>query len=126
VTCHEVRDTGAAAAIDRWFVHPVRLTGDWYSEARFDHDSHLSLDGSGGDDACTSCHDAGTSEVAADLLIPGRDNCLQCHDATRSALAVDCVACHRFHRPQGTLATVRTAGTTAAPSPSAAPAGRSW
>ncbi|MBT8445897.1 MAG: hypothetical protein KJO38_02035, partial [Gammaproteobacteria bacterium] len=105
VTCHEVRDTGAAEPIDRWFVHPVRLTTDWYSEARFDHRSHLSLGGTRGDEACTACHAADTSTEAHEVLIPERDNCLQCHSDERSELAVDCVACHRFHRPQGTLST---------------------
>jgi predicted CXXCH cytochrome family protein len=105
VTCHEVIDTGAEAAIDRWFVHPVRLTADWYPQARFDHRAHLTLGDRSGDSACGRCHEAGTSTRAADALMPRRDLCLDCHHAERAPSAVDCVACHSFHRAEGTLST---------------------
>ena len=102
VTCHQVRDTGADKPIDRWFVHPVKLTTDWYSQSRFSHSSHLSLAGRSGDGVCLDCHAAETSESAEDVLMPGQDNCLGCHDAQRQSVAVDCVGCHQFHRPEGT------------------------
>jgi predicted CXXCH cytochrome family protein len=104
VTCHEVVDTGAQAAIDRWFVHPVKLTADWYPESRFDHRAHLNLPGRSGDRACALCHDASRSEAAGDVLIPARSNCLDCHDSRRAEAAVDCVSCHSFHRAAGSLA----------------------
>jgi len=102
VTCHQVRDTGADEAIDRWFVHPVKLTVDWYSQSRFSHQSHLSLAGRSGDAVCLDCHAADTSVEATDVLMPAQDNCLGCHDATQRSVAVDCVGCHQFHRPEGT------------------------
>lgn len=102
VTCHDVRRMEATAPIDRWFVHPVRLTTDWYSQSRFDHRSHLSLGGRSGDGVCLDCHAATESESATDVLIPAQDNCLQCHDAAQQSVAVDCVGCHVFHREQGT------------------------
>jgi predicted CXXCH cytochrome family protein len=101
VTCHVVRDTGAEAAIDRWFVHPVRLTSDWYSQSRFSHRSHLSLAGRSGDAVCLDCHAADVSTQATDVLLPAQDNCLQCHNADRQSVAVDCVGCHQFHRAEG-------------------------
>jgi hypothetical protein len=89
------------APIDRWFVHPVRLTTDWYSQSRFSHRSHLSLAGRSGDAVCLDCHAADVSTQATDVLLPAQDNCLQCHDADRQSVAVDCVGCHQFHRPEG-------------------------
>ncbi|TCO71762.1 cytochrome c3 family protein [Chromatocurvus halotolerans] len=102
VTCHEVSDTGADTPIDRWFVHPVKLTVDWYSQSRFSHQSHLNLAGRSGDAICLDCHAADTSQKATDVLMPAKDNCLGCHDANRQSVAVDCVGCHQFHRPEGT------------------------
>ncbi len=109
VTCHEVIDTGAEAAIDRWFVHPVKITADWHPQARFDHRAHLNLGEHSGDGACGRCHEAGESTRAADVLMPRRDLCLDCHHAERATAAVDCVACHSFHRAEGTLSTAARA-----------------
>lgn len=103
VTCHQVRDTGADEPIDRWFVHPVKLTTDWYSQSRFSHQSHLSLAGRSGDGVCLDCHAADGSVDATDVLIPAQENCLACHDAQKQSVAVDCVGCHQFHRAEGTL-----------------------
>lgn len=102
VTCHEVSDTGADTPVDRWFVHPVKLTVDWYSQSHFSHQSHLNLAGRSGDAICLDCHAADTSQKATDVLMPAKDNCLGCHDASRQSVAVDCVGCHQFHRPEGT------------------------
>jgi predicted CXXCH cytochrome family protein len=102
VTCHEVIDTGAQAPIDRWFVHPVKLTADWYVESQFDHRAHLNLPDRSGDDTCTLCHAARDSTRAADVLMPTKTTCLDCHAAERAPAAVDCVSCHGFHRAAGT------------------------
>ncbi|MFT7289542.1 MAG: hypothetical protein ACI87W_003679 [Halieaceae bacterium] len=104
VTCHDVQDTGSDAAIDRWFVQPVKLTTDWYSQSRFSHRKHRFLDGKRGDPGCLACHPANSSTVAADVLIPAQENCLDCHNAVWDNDIASCATCHRFHRPEGTLA----------------------
>jgi predicted CXXCH cytochrome family protein len=98
VTCHEVSDSEASAAIDRWTIHPVKLTLDWYSQSRFDHSSHLSVDGATGDEVCQTCHDAAASESGRDVLIPGLDNCVECHGTQARRAPSECIACHQLHR----------------------------
>jgi len=103
ITCHEVLDTGLASVFDRWYVQPVRLSEDWYTQARFDHVSHLTLRGVEGDAVCETCHAASLSSRSQDILIPDQDNCLGCHAEQRGGIAVDCVGCHSFHRGEGSL-----------------------
>jgi predicted CXXCH cytochrome family protein len=103
ITCHVVLDTGSKEILDRWFVQPIRITNNWYVHSRFDHSSHLSQLWDEPREICESCHEASTSDVSSDILIPGRENCLECHaeDSGRS-VAVDCVSCHVFHLDSAT------------------------
>ena len=103
ITCHEVLDTSAQDIFDRWYVQPIRITGDWYPKSRFDHHSHLSLAWDESTEVCESCHAAPDSDSASDILIPGRDNCLACHAADQGDTAVGCVGCHAFHQRDGSL-----------------------
>ena len=103
ITCHEVLETGLANINDRWFVQPIRLTGDWYPQARFDHHSHQSQAADNPDQVCETCHEASTSNAAEDILMPNQDNCLACHAEGKGAAALDCVSCHAFHPKEGTL-----------------------
>ena len=66
---------------------------EWFPHSRFDHGSHRML-------ACTDCHDARSSRLTKDVLLPGIDNCRQCHngEAGRSA-PTDCIGCHAYHPP---------------------------
>ena len=41
ITCHEVINTGLQDIQDRWFVEPIRITGDWFRGSHFNHASHL-------------------------------------------------------------------------------------
>lgn len=102
VTCHEVTDSGLEDIHDRWFVQPIRITGDWMRGGRFDHVSHLSQASENSDGACLDCHAATKSEVATDILIPGQDNCLQCHDQDGRETSATCISCHVFHHASGT------------------------
>lgn len=104
ITCHEVTDTGASDISDRWYVQPVRITGDWYPKHPFDHSAHLAFSPSGEAEICSSCHAALSSEQSTDVLIPAKDNCLECHDDRLGDAAVSCVGCHSFHMPGGTPA----------------------
>lgn len=103
ITCHEVLDTGAEDIFDRWYVQPIRITGDWYPKSRFDHSSHLSLAWDESTEVCEACHEASASDDARDILIPGRDNCLACHAEDQDSADVGCVGCHAFHQRGGSL-----------------------
>lgn len=102
VTCHEVTDTAREELRDRWLIHPVRLTGDFFVESEFDHLSHLSQASESADALCESCHTASVSVTSTDLLMPAQDNCLQCHGDKQATVESDCVTCHSFHRAAGT------------------------
>jgi len=104
ITCHEVLDTGAEDIMDRWFVLPVRITGDWLRSSRFDHTVHLNRAAANTDAVCLSCHAADESNASTDILIPEQSVCLTCHDEVRGANAVDCVGCHAFHLPRASVA----------------------
>ncbi len=103
ITCHVVVDTGARDINDRWRVQPIRITDDWYPHGRFDHTSHLILDGKFGEEACESCHQAHKSTESTDILIPGRDNCLTCHADGVTGPALGCIDCHIFHTETGSV-----------------------
>lgn len=100
ITCHEVTDSGLANIMDRFRVHPAKVAVDWYPESRFLHSAHR-YGGADPDAACLSCHEAMSSEVSTDVLIPNQDNCLECHDESRDGVAAECTACHGFHRDTG-------------------------
>jgi len=106
ITCHQVTDTGLSDISDRWYVQPIRITGDWYPGSRFSHFSHLNLSWDNGAEDCEGCHDASQSDDSKDVLIPGQDNCLSCHGEDKSLAAVECVSCHAFHRKSGSAAVV--------------------
>lgn len=103
VECHQVEQQQVDNQ-SSWKVLPVRLTRDWYPDARFNHKPHLQLGEETTDAGCLSCHQADASAHSSDVLIPKRDNCLQCHsddqhaDNQRNAVALDCHDCHDFHR----------------------------
>ncbi len=110
ITCHVVEDTGLEDIFDRWYVQPIRITGDWYPKSRFDHTSHLSLAWDEPTEVCEACHKASVSDSARDILIPGQDNCLACHAQDRATAEVDCVSCHVFHQRDGSLSLQARAG----------------
>lgn len=98
--CHDIaRDREQATA---WVVKPVRLTDDWYPMAEFSHDGHRNMQ-------CTDCHDAESSSLATDVLMPDIDSCRACHGGEDSSdrLQSTCISCHRFHLddtpPMGSL-----------------------
>jgi len=96
VNCHEVTAVDDDAL--PWRVLPVQLTDEFFPHTRFSHAAHDTEVTS-----CDSCHGAGTSEAASDLLIPDIDNCRECHGSgerrrnSPAQLTSTCVACHGFH-----------------------------
>ncbi len=92
VTCHSI--SPPASGESNWRVAPVRVSGIWYVEARFNHAKHETM-------TCLDCHEgAKVSQASNDLLIPGIDNCRECHGGAdaRGKVASTCIACHAYHR----------------------------
>ena len=116
VTCHRVEDLGTDDLYGRFQVHPVRLTDDFYADARFDHASHRTHPLLEGDAVCGDCHDAAGSSTSADVLLPGREGCTDCHgDASVADVVVlACGDCHGYHPHGTTLAAAASARSAAA------------
>lgn len=96
--CHQVEENDSSNIFQRWQVLPVHINNDWYTQARFDHASHLTQK-QGESTACLSCHQADVSEHSTDVLIPGIDNCVDCHgDASiNEKITLNCISCHAYH-----------------------------
>ncbi len=90
-TCHKV--TPPRTVSDPWQIAPVRVSGVWYTDAKFTHAKHVTV-------KCEDCHAARKSEQSADLLIPGIDNCKTCHGGAyaKGKVATTCVSCHDYHQ----------------------------
>ena len=85
--CHEMR-RGADLPIVIAPVMPER----WLNRGRFDHSRHTTL-------TCSSCHQAGSSKEASDVLIPSKAICAACHQP-KGAARNDCYECHSYHHLQ--------------------------
>jgi predicted CXXCH cytochrome family protein len=94
ITCHTVTEPSPEGNGKDWKIAPVRVSGQWYVDAKFTHARHATM-------ACEDCHaGAAKSDTASDLLIPGIATCRDCHGGTHSARKVQstCIDCHDFHR----------------------------
>ena len=95
--CHTVTRNDSDAELP-WDVVPVTLRGSFLPHANFSHAAHQTEVTS-----CESCHNAGASSSADDLLIPDIDSCRECHGsgvASRNSadqIPSTCVMCHGFH-----------------------------
>lgn len=114
--CHTIDPAPEATPGALFAVRPPAIPDRWLPRSVFDHGAHEML-------SCVSCHvGAPTSQLTADVLIPGIASCRECHAprAPRSALASllgadrpaaapnSCVTCHIYHdrRPGGTPGTL--------------------
>jgi cytochrome c551/c552 len=90
VVCHVVTKNNDAEI--PWEVKPVKLTKQWLPMANFTHDAHQNSD-------CESCHEASSSKVSSDILIPDIDNCQQCHggEESHNLIPNTCIDCHDYH-----------------------------
>jgi predicted CXXCH cytochrome family protein len=106
-TCHQCH--AVAASVDengapRWSVAPAVLTREWMPKAHFDHARHSTALTS-----CETCHAAGQSKAAADVLMPGIKTCRECHGGSsrlataQNLVPSDCTLCHSFHIPTNEL-----------------------
>ncbi len=104
--CHEITQQEGEVP---WHVLPVKLTDDWMPMAEFSHDSHVSME-------CSGCHEAASSAVASDILMPDIDNCQACHGGEHSEnlLQSTCISCHKYHldnqAPMSSHSPVQAAG----------------
>ncbi|WP_194744963.1 cytochrome c3 family protein [Thermaurantiacus tibetensis] len=94
--CHEVQRDSAQGRLT-FAIAPVHLIGRFYQRSQFPHGQHKTV-------RCATCHAAGTSEQAEDLLLPAIATCRQCHGnadwaarhpETKASGA--CATCHWFH-----------------------------
>ena len=93
VYCHVVEKTSDPKL--PWSIAPVAPQASALPHARFDHARHRTQ-------KCESCHDAGKSSSASDVLLPGIANCRGCHGDPGSTGLVPspCSTCHTFHMAQ--------------------------
>ncbi|WGM40728.1 hypothetical protein [Caulobacter sp. NIBR1757] len=86
-----------------WRAGPVRLADAWLTKGTFNHDIAEHSKGPDGQPACATCHAAGKSGTARDLLLPRLATCQSCHGADRAkvkqAAGADCADCHSYHAP---------------------------
>lgn len=102
--CHAVTATVDGAGAPRWSVAPAVLTREWMPKAHFDHARHSTALTD-----CGTCHSAGQSKAASDVLMPAIETCRECHGGssaaarTRDLVPSDCTLCHSFHIPANEL-----------------------
>ncbi len=104
--CHQV--VAPAGGTLAYGIRPVAFPTRYMLHGWFDHRAHRIVQRPGrrrieGSQACLSCHDAGASSDAADLLIPNVASCRACHGGETSGLPVEsrCAMCHDYHMDEG-------------------------
>lgn len=90
----------AADAGGRLAVEPVVQRSRYFQHGWFDHEDHKQ-------EECSSCHEAGTSKAANDLLLPDLESCRDCHlgeSAVEAEVPSSCAMCHSYHPRTGPAA----------------------
>lgn len=92
--CHQIEAPVAGSLAFR--IRPVAFPTRYLHKGWFDHRAHSTQ-------TCASCHAAGRSNAASDLLIPGIATCRTCHGGEGSAKPVpsSCAMCHDYHMDAG-------------------------
>ncbi|MBO9713240.1 cytochrome c3 family protein [Sphingomonas sp.] len=90
--CHTIARGGPYG----WEVARVSQPPRYLFHGWFDHEAHKG-------ETCVSCHAAGASGSAEDLLLPGIKTCRTCHGGEGSSAKVpsSCAMCHRYHGDGG-------------------------
>ncbi|HEX8262723.1 MAG TPA: cytochrome c3 family protein, partial [Allosphingosinicella sp.] len=88
--CHQVQAPRAGSLDFR--IRPVAFPVRYLHKGWFDHRAHSTQ-------SCSSCHAAGRSNAASDLLLPDLAGCRTCHGGEGSSKAVpsSCAMCHDYH-----------------------------
>ena len=95
--CHVVTPTAVG-----WNVRKVFQPTRYMHKGWFDHEAHKQED-------CASCHKAGQSNKATDLLIPNLQSCRTCHvggtgdslTSVKKPVESSCAMCHDYHTDGG-------------------------
>jgi predicted CXXCH cytochrome family protein len=93
--CHEVVAPGDNSL--NYGIRPVAFPVRYMHKGWFDHKPHVTED-------CATCHEAGKSDAASDLLLPDLKTCRTCHageSATKAQVPSSCAMCHDYHQDQG-------------------------
>ncbi len=86
--CHAVKTEGRIPVIT-----PPVLIDRWLLRANFSHAKHTSV-------SCEDCHhQARTSQLTSDVLMPAKQNCVVCHSPETKKVSSDCITCHTYHEP---------------------------
>jgi predicted CXXCH cytochrome family protein len=99
VDCHEVYRDLAANSDEQWQLKKVKLNTDWFPAASFSHAAHHIMTADNmGKEGCASCHQASSSNLSSDVLMPEIGVCMDCHDASaKNTIELQCIDCHGFH-----------------------------
>ena len=93
-TCHLIsRAADGPGKEPNWSVAAVGATNHWLPQSRFSHTQHQQAD-------CASCHQAGRSRAATDILVPDITICQSCHTGAKpdgDKVVSRCESCHGFH-----------------------------
>jgi hypothetical protein len=92
--CHTI--LAPPAGSDNWGVQAVHQSMRYMAKGWFDHNAHKT-------ETCASCHKAGQSSLATDLLLPGIATCRDCHggEGSRADVPSSCAMCHSYHIGDG-------------------------
>lgn len=91
--CHQVQSPPRGSLAFR--IRPVAFPTRYMHHGWFDHRPHRQTD-------CATCHAAGGSQSANDLLLPGIETCRTCHGGESSgAVPSTCAMCHDYHMDEG-------------------------
>jgi predicted CXXCH cytochrome family protein len=90
--CHQVEPRGGL----NFHIRPVAFPLRYMHKGWFDHRPHAT-------ESCSSCHAAGRSNAASDLLIPDLASCRECHggEGSRKEVPSSCAMCHDYHMDEG-------------------------
>ena len=91
--CHQVQAPPPGSLAFR--IRPVAFPTRYMQHGWFDHGPHRQTE-------CATCHEAGRSQSANDLLLPGIETCRTCHGGESSGdVPSTCAMCHDYHRDEG-------------------------
>ena len=92
--CHQVQaPPGGSLA---YKIRPVAFPVRYMHHGWFDHRVHRT-------ESCESCHKAGASNSANDLLLPNLATCRTCHggESAGGKVQSSCAMCHDYHMDEG-------------------------
>jgi len=92
--CHQVQAPPRGSLAYK--IQPVAFPVRYMHHGWFDHKAHKT-------ETCESCHEAGASNSANDLLLPDLASCRTCHggESAGGKVQSSCAMCHDYHMDSG-------------------------